>query len=316
MSFVVHTVDLREFLEGSLRERQSFSRQLGESLKNTGFVKVSGHSITPQRLDNAYQDIKRFFALPDSTKNQYVIQGSGGARGYTSFGQEHAKDNPIPDLKEFWHVGQENPPHGFDPSIYFKNLWPHETPRFKESLWGLYRDIEVCSQQLLESLELYFDLPHRHLADMVVHGNSILRLIHYPALKDRFIPGGVRASAHEDINLITLLPAATESGLELQDREGQWHAVDGLEGEIVVDAGDMLSRHVNGIIPSTTHRVVNPKSADEVRYSMPFFAHPRPEVILDCPSSLLEAGVPRKHSPIRANDFLIQRLIEIGLIKP
>jgi isopenicillin N synthase-like dioxygenase len=316
LSFVVHTVDLREFLEGSPSERQSFSRQIGESLKNTGFVKVSGHSITPQRLNHAYQDIKAFFALPEVTKNQYIVQGSGGARGYTSFGQEHAKDNPIPDLKEFWHVGQENPPDGFDPSIYFKNLWPHETPRFKESLWSLYRDLEVCSQQLLESLELYFDLTHRHLADMVVQGNSILRLIHYPALKDRFIPGGVRASAHEDINLITLLPAATESGLELQDREGHWHAVDGLEGEIVVDAGDMLSRHVNGIIPSTTHRVVNPKSPDDVRYSMPFFAHPRPEVILDCPPSLLKEGALKKYSPIRANDFLIQRLIEIGLIKP
>lgn len=316
MAFVVQTVDLREFLEGSSSERQSFSRQLGKSLKNTGFVKVSGHSITQSRLENAYRDIKTFFALPKSIKRQYIVQGSGGARGYTSFGQEHAKDNPIPDLKEFWHVGQENPPEGFDSRIYFQNLWPQETPRFRESLLDLYRDLELCSQQLLESLELYFGLSHRHLANMVVNGNSILRLIHYPALKDQFIPGGVRASAHEDINLITLLPAATESGLELQDREGRWHAVDGLEGEIVVDAGDMLSRHVNGIIPSTTHRVINPKSADEVRYSMPFFAHPRPEVVLDCPSSLLGEGVVKKHPPILANDFLIQRLIEIGLIKP
>ena len=313
-AFHVETVHLGQFSEGSAKERAEFIRVLGESLVGTGFVKVDGHKVTKARVDAAYRDIQSFFALPESTKGAYLVPGSGGARGFTAFGSEHAKDNPVGDLKEFWHIGQDNPLGGKFEGDFMPNLWPAEVATFKTNLLGLFRDLEACAETLLEAIALYLGLPERHLADMVMGGNSILRLIHYPALKERYIQGGVRASAHEDINLITLLPAATESGLELLDRDGAWHAVDGLEGEIVADAGDMLSRHVNAKIPSTTHRVVNPKSPDTVRYSMPFFCHPRPEVLLDCPEGILGPGERRMFEPITAHDFLMQRLHEIGLI--
>jgi len=314
-SFHVETVHLGQFSEGSSQDRAEFVRVLGRSLVDTGFVKVDGHKVTKARVDAAYRDIEAFFALPEAAKRAYLVPGTGGARGFTAFGSEHAKDNPVGDLKEFWHIGQDNPPGGRFEGDFMPNLWPAEVPSFKANLLGLFTDLEACAGTLLEAIALYLGLPQRHLADMVVGGNSILRLIHYPALKERYIEGGVRASAHEDINLITLLPAATESGLELLDRDGKWHAVDGLEGEIVADAGDMLSRHVNAKIPSTTHRVVNPKSPDTVRYSMPFFCHPRPEVLLDCPAEILEPGERRRFEPITAHDFLMQRLREIGLIK-
>lgn len=314
-AFHVDTVHLGQFSEGSAQERTEFVRVLGESLKHTGFVKVAGHKVTPERVAAAYRDVKAFFDLPEDVKRAYIVAGTGGARGFTAFGEEHAKDNPVGDLKEFWHVGQDNPPSGQFEGGLFPNLWPTEVPTFQSSILGLYQDLEACAGTLLEAIALYLGLPQRHLADTIVGGNSILRLIHYPALKDRYIEGGVRSSAHEDINLITLLPAATESGLQLLDRDGQWHAVDGLAGEIVADAGDMLSRHVNLKIPSTTHRVVNPASPDAVRYSMPFFCHPRPEVVLDCPESLLGPGEQKLYQPITAHDFLMQRLREIGLIK-
>lgn len=314
-AFSVGTVHLGQFTDGSPQDRADFVRVLGESLVNTGFVKVDGHKVTKARVDAAYEDIRAFFALPEATKRQYLVPGTGGARGFTAFGQEHAKDNPVGDLKEFWHIGQDNPPGGRFEGDFMPNLWPSEIPTFKANLLGLFTDLEACAGTLLEAIALYLGLPQRHLADMIVGGNSILRLIHYPALKERYIPGGVRASAHEDINLITLLPAATESGLELLDRDGNWHAVDGLEGEIVADAGDMLSRHVNARIPSTTHRVVNPTSPDAVRYSMPFFCHPRPEVVLDCPAEILQPGERKRFEPITAHDFLMQRLREIGLLK-
>ncbi|HET8901083.1 MAG TPA: 2-oxoglutarate and iron-dependent oxygenase domain-containing protein, partial [Holophagaceae bacterium] len=293
-SFQVETVHLGQFSEGSPQDRAEFVQVLGRSLVDTGFVKVDGHKVTKARVDAAYRDIEAFFALPEAAKRAYLVPGTGGARGFTAFGSEHAKDNPVGDLKEFWHIGQDNPPGGRFEGDFMPNLWPVEVPSFKANLLGLFTDLEACAGTLLEAIALYLGLPQRHLADMVVSGNSILRLIHYPALKERYIEGGVRASAHEDINLITLLPAATESGLELLDRDGKWHAVDGLEGEIVADAGDMLSRHVNAKIPSTTHRVVNPKSPDTVRYSMPFFCHPRPEVLLDCPAEILEPGERRR----------------------
>ncbi|MBK8726822.1 MAG: isopenicillin N synthase family oxygenase [Holophagaceae bacterium] len=314
-AFHVDTVHLDQFTEGNERERAEFVRILGGSLKDTGFVKVAGHRVTPADVTGAYEAARDFFALPEEVKRRYIVPDGGGARGFTPFGQEHAKDNPVGDLKEFWHVGQELPPGHELLAIYGENLWPEaEVPGFKAHTLALYRALEACAGTLLEAIALYLGLPLRALADMIADGNSILRIIHYPALKDRYLEGGVRASAHEDINLITLLPAATGSGLQLLDRDGVWHSVDGLEGEIVADAGDMLSRHVNLRIPSTTHRVVNPDSPDAVRYSMPFFCHPRPDVLLDCPDSLRAPGEPKLFEPISAHAFLLQRLREIGLI--
>ncbi len=146
---------------------------------------------------------------------------------------------------------------------------------------------------------------------MAVDGNSVLRLIHYPPLKEKFVPGGVRAAEHEDINLITLLCEGTASGLEILTRDGKWLPIDTLQGQIVVDSGDMLSRVTNEVIPATTHRVVNPKEADLERYSLPFFVHPYPECDL---TPLPETGE-AKFPPITADEFLQQRLREIGLIK-
>ncbi len=311
----VMTVHLAQFEEGSARDRVDFVRRLGDSLRDTGFVKVAGHRVEAADVQGAYAAARAFFALPEDAKRRYFVEGAGGARGFTPFGSEHAKDNPVGDLKEFWHVGQELPAGHPLQALYGDNLWPEaEVPGFKTHTLALYRALEACAGTLLEALALYLGLPERSLADMIVDGNSILRIIHYPALRDRYLQGGVRSSAHEDINLITLLPAATGAGLQLQDREGHWHAVDAEDGEIVADAGDMLSRHVNLKIPSTTHRVVNPDSPDAVRYSMPFFCHPRPEVVLDCPESLLGPGELRRFPPITAQAFLLQRLREIGLI--
>jgi isopenicillin N synthase-like dioxygenase len=314
-AFQVETVHLSQFREGSPKDRAEFIRVLGDSFRHTGFVKVAGHTVRQADVDGTYDAARAFFALPEAAKRRYFVEGGGGARGFTSFGSEHAKDNPVGDLKEFWHVGQELPVEHPLKAVYGDNLWPEaEVPGFKAHALALYRALETCAGTLLEALALYLGLPERSLADMIVEGNSILRIIHYPALKDRYIEGGVRSSAHEDINLITLLPAATDSGLQLLGRDGTWRAVDGLAGEIVADAGDMLSRHLNLKIPSTTHRVINPNDPEAVRYSMPFFCHPRPEVLLDCPDALLEPGETKRFEPITAHAFLLQRLREIGLI--
>lgn len=310
MAFDVATVHLDDFSRGSTQTRQDFVDTIGKSLVETGFVKVDGHRVTPQDIDAAYEAAKDFFALPLEAKQKYVMPK--GAGGYTPFGTEHAKDSEAIDLKEFWHVHQDVPPeHPLFPA-YGANVFPDEVPHFQPAMMRLYRDLEAAAQTLLEAIAVYLGLGERDLADMVVDGRSVLRIIHYPPLKEANVPSAVRAAAHEDINLITLLPAATETGLELLDRDGSWHPVDGLEGEIVVDAGDMLSRHVNDIIPATTHRVVNPASEDVARYSMPFFCHPRPEVLLDAPATLVGDGR-KRFEPITADDFLNQRLAEIGL---
>ncbi|CAN5591055.1 2-oxoglutarate and iron-dependent oxygenase domain-containing protein [soil metagenome] len=310
MAIDVATVHLDDFSRGPAATRDEFVSTLGQSLVDTGFVKVDGHRVTPQDIEAAYAAARDFFALPAEAKGAYVLPK--GAGGYTPFGTEHAKDSEAIDLKEFWHFHQDVPPDHRLFADYGANVFPAEVPHFQPAMLRLYRDLEAAAQTLLEAIATYLGLPERDLADMVIDGRSVLRIIHYPPLRQANVPGAVRAAAHEDINLITLLPAATESGLELLDRNGEWYPVDGLEGELVVDAGDMLSRHVNLKIPSTTHRVVNPETDDVARYSMPFFCHPRPEVVLDAPPALV--GDDEKHSPpITADEFLDERLAEIGL---
>ncbi len=310
MGIDVATVHLDDYSQGSGATRDEFVSTLGASLVGTGFVKVDGHRVRPADVDAAYAAARDFFALPTEAKEVYVLPK--GAGGYTPFGTEHAKDSEAIDLKEFWHVHQDLAPDHALFATYGANVFPEEVPHFRPAMLALYRDLEAAAQTLLEAIAVYLGLPERHLADMVVDGRSVLRIIHYPPRRDANAPGAVRAAAHEDINLITLLPAATEAGLELLDRNGSWHPVDGLEGELVVDAGDMLSRHVNLKIPSTTHRVVNPEADDLPRCSMPFFCHPRPDVVLDAPPALV--GSDKKHfPPITADEFLNERLVEIGL---
>ncbi|MEN9265618.1 MAG: 2OG-Fe(II) oxygenase family protein, partial [Thermostichales cyanobacterium BF4_bins_65] len=230
-----------------------------------------------------------------------------GQRGYTCFGKEHAKDNPYPDLKEFWHIGREGSP-------YLSNLWPTEVPRFRSVFVELYRQLDVCGSYLLQACAMYLREPVNLLADMAMGGNSVLRVIHYPPIPLTAHPASIRAAAHEDINFITLLCEATAPGLELLQRDGTWLPIHTLPGQIIVDTGDMLQHLTNGLFRSTTHRVVNPDNDREQRFSMPFFIHPRPEVDLTpLPSCVAQTGGIPKYPPLTAGEFLEIRLKEIGL---
>ena len=148
----------------------------------------------------------------------------------------------------------------------------------------------------------------------MAQGNSILRLLHYPPQESAPPAGSVRAAAHEDINVITLLLGAEEAGLEVLHRSGRWLAVNPPPGALVINCGDMLQRLTAGILPSTTHRVVNPppERARFSRYSMPFFLHFAPDVLIEpLPSCAGDHAEPA----ITAHDFLMQRLREIGLVR-
>jgi isopenicillin N synthase-like dioxygenase len=310
-------VNLAHYRTGTPRERARFVQVFGDALKEFGFVSVEAHGVDQGLIRRTYSDVERFFQLPEDVKRCYVVPGGAGQRGYTGYGQEHARNRTVGDLKEFWHVGRELPsthPH-FSPH-YGPNLWPEEVPSFRTNTVALFNALDEAAAVMLHALADYFGVARTTFSAMAQDGNSILRLIHYPPLKERFIPGGVRAAEHEDINLITLLCEGTASGLELLTRDGEWIPVDTLRGQIVVDSGDMLSRVTNNVIPSTTHRVVNPKSANEdtTRYSMPFFVHPYPNCVLE-PLPITERTDFPMMPPITADAFLQQRLREIGLIK-
>lgn len=309
----VPELSLLSYVNGTDQDQIKFVDQLFTGIKDYGFIILKDHIIDQSKVDNAYEFVHEFFALTDEVKAKYSGKEIGGQRGYTSFGQEHAKDNPHPDLKEFWHVGREvDDAHRFS-KYYPKNFWPTEVPEFKKALSELYSAMDQTSEVLLHALGRALDVPEDFFKNMIHEGNSVLRLIHYPPVAEDANPKSVRAAAHGDINLITLLVGATDDGLQLLDRDDTWLDVQTSPGQIVVDAGDMLSRISNEVIPATIHRVINPNNSRSRRYSMPFFVHPHPEAMLECIPSCRGTG--EKYTPISSHDFLMERLQQIGLTK-
>lgn len=282
--------------------------RLGDSFRRTGFAVIEGHGIPQDLIDEAWRVVQAFFALPDAVKRRYHVAGGAGQRGYTPFGIETAKGASLSDLKEFWHVGRDLPAGHRFAEVMSPNLWPDDSlPAFRPALQALFAALEETGRRVLSAIAVHLNQPVDFFDSPIADGNSILRLLHYPPVSPD--ADAVRAGAHEDINVITLLLGAEEAGLQLLSRDGEWLEVPATSGSLVVNVGDMLQRQTGGQLPSTTHRVVNPAPERRhiPRYSMPFFLHYRPDW-------LIEPLVPNADMPpITANDFLLQRLAEIKL---
>jgi isopenicillin N synthase-like dioxygenase len=309
----VPTLSLMSYVEGSKTDQIKFIEQLYKGIKDYGFIILKDHNVSEELLHKAYEVQEKFFRLPTESKLKYSGI-AGGQRGYTPFGKEHAKDAKVMDLKEFWHVGRQVTANHPYKKYYPDNIWPdQEVPGFREVFSEIYSSLEVSGKAMLQALTFPLEVDIEYFDRMVQDGNSILRLLHYPPIPEGVDPRCIRAAPHEDINLITILPAATQSGLQLKDRDGKWLDVVSDWGTLIVDAGDMLARATNDVIPSTTHQVINAaNSKNESRFSMPFFMHPNPEAILSCIPSCRGSGA--QYPDITAHEFLMQRLREIGLI--
>jgi isopenicillin N synthase-like dioxygenase len=307
----IPTLDIQRFDT----DRDAFVAELGAAYREWGFAGIRGHGIPHDLIDGAYDAFVRFFALPDDVKKRYHIPGGGGARGYTPFGVETAKDSKHFDLKEFWHVGREVRDQKYV-DVMPANVWPDEVPEFRERALALYGALDALGSRVLSALALHIDLPEHYFADKTDNGNSILRPIHYPPITADDIPN-VRAGAHEDINLITLLVGASAAGLEVKSKQGEWVPYTSQGDTIVVNIGDMLQRLTNHVYPSTTHRVVNPPGdqARKPRYSTPFFLHPNPDFVIDVLPGCVTADNPSRYpEPITAQGYLEERLREIKLM--
>lgn len=312
----IPAVDLNDFVNGTAEQKAQFVDKLGKAYEDIGFVAVRNHLIDEKTQEDLYRWVKAFFDLDETTKRKYEIDGLAGQRGYTSFGREHAKGSNAGDLKEFWHFGQEVEDGDPIKAEYPDNVTVAELPEFNRAGKQAYRDFENTGRYMLRALALYLGLDETYFDSRIKNGNSILRPIHYPPITGE-PKSAVRAGQHEDINLITLLIGASADGLEVLNKKGEWVAVTALPDHIVVNVGDMLERHTNGKLRSTTHRVVNPPREKWAtpRYSIPFFLHPRSDMRLDCLPSCVPAGEQPQWAPITAGAFLDERLAEIGLKK-
>ncbi len=302
----------------SLHDRRtdpaSFTRSMCKSYERYGFAVVRDHGLDAEMIARALEATKAFFALPEALKRRYHVEGGGGQRGYVPFGVEAAKGAAKVDLKEFWHVGRDLPAgHHFRAQMP-DNLWPAEIPTFQHDVYALFAALDAIGGELLQSIALFLSLHEDFFLGAVRDGNSILRLLHYPPTPPN--PEGVRAAAHEDINVITLLLGAEEAGLQLLTREGAWLDVNPPEGALVVNIGDMLQRLTNHVLPSTSHRVVNPapERAHLPRYSIPFFLHFAPDYVIETLPSCVTTDNPSRYpTPITAQNYLLERLREIRL---
>ena len=298
------------------RPLNEVAEEIGRSFEEYGFAVIRDHGIPQDLIDRAEEMSKAFFALPEDVKRAYHIPGGGGARGYTPFGTEKAKDAKVHDLKEFWHVGRELPAGHPLAEYMADNVWPSEVDGFRETFSELYSAFEKAGGRVLEAIAIHLGLPRDFFAATVEDGNSVMRLLRYPPLEGEEAEGAIRAAAHGDINTITLLLGAEEAGLELLTADGEWKAVAPPEGALVVNIGDMLDRLTNHRLKSTQHRVVNPRgeAAYRARYSMPFFLHFRPDYVIETLPGCIDPQRPEDHpEPISSHEFLLQRLREINL---
>ncbi len=302
----IPTLDLRRLDT----DPDAFAAELGASYRRFGFCCFDHHGIPPELIGAAYADFARFFALPADAKARCTVRTpGGGGRGYVGFRVETARTSTIPDLKEFFHIGREDDP------VLPPNVWPGQVEGFRTHATALFQAMEAAGGRVLTAIARDLGLAPDFFAGVVDHGDSILRALHYPPIDPEHLPA-VRAEAHEDISLVTLLVGATASGLEILTREGSWLPVQAEPGTLVVNVGDMMQRLTNRAYPSTTHRVVNPRgaAAGQSRYSMPFFLAPNMEHRIATLPGCIGAEGDLFPEPITAGDYLAERLREIRLL--
>jgi len=313
----IPSLDLNNFTKGSAESKKAFVSDLGQAYNSIGFVAIKGHYLTNELSDMLYKAVKQFFDLPMKVKKSYEDAALAGQRGYTSKGREQAKGHDVPDLKEFYQVGQFVEANHPLSSEYPDNLWPEEIPELATIAKEVYQQLEKTGFEMLRAIALYLELPENYFDEKVKDGNSILRAIHYPPIEnpDALPEGAVRAAEHGDINLITLLMGASADGLEVLRRDGEWIPITALPDQLVVNVGDMLARLTNNKLKSTIHRVVNPlkEKMKSSRYSIPFFMHPKSDMDLSCLASCISDDNRKGYEDMTAGEFLSERLAEIGL---
>ena len=249
---------------------------LSSALEDHGFFSITDHGLSKELLDKCYSSSIDFFNLDSDLKDAYNSKLSKGARGYTPFGKETALGETTPDMKEFWHHGPAID-DSFDSRIV-PNIDVVEIPEFNSQFDELFDDLNILGMKVLSAIAVILHKEPNFFDAWVTKGNSLLRLLHYPPVSD---PSNIyRARAHADINLITLLVGAEESGLEVKNSDGNWVPIEAKSKSIVCNIGDMMQLVTRQKLKSTPHRVVDHNASGSSRSSMPFFRHPAPTIML------------------------------------
>lgn len=302
-------LDVQELLTPSAEP--NFVQRLGDAFLQVGFFAVVNHDVPLELFNEVYSEAARFFALEDSLKRRYERPATRGTRGYAVFAPRGSAPGTEPEWKEGWTCGRELAPDDPNAAV-FGNPWPAEAAGFQAKLSALYRALEGCAMSLLDACSLFLELPRPHFRGMSSGANSIMRILHYPALLKEVPLPATRTRAHEDLNLLTLLGASTEDGLELQRVDGSWEAIKLPPGSLVVNAGHLMHQATAGLFQSRPHRVMSREPIRASRLSIPFFVHARQDAELRPPAVCLrKAGLSSDGSAMSAGEFFSARLKDV-----
>jgi isopenicillin N synthase-like dioxygenase len=307
----ISVLDLGDLVSDDTERQGRFIDAVGSALSDTGFLVLENHGVSSRLVARTYSLAERFFDLPESVKSAYEQPALLGTRGYTVFRPDGAEGAALdPEWKESWNCGPELPLGGAFASTYPPNRWPGEVRGFRGAVSQLYDVLEACAMRILDACSLYIDEPWRRFRDQIAWGNSLLRVLHYPAPRGP-AAACLRVRGHEDLSLITLLCAPTEDGLEVLTPEGRWQEVKARPGAIVVSSGQMMHHVTSGLFRSAEHRVVTPPSVCRSRYTIAFFVQPRAEVDLTpTPECVRRMGAPADAPAVTAGEFFRLRLRE------
>ncbi|RLV58808.1 isopenicillin N synthase family oxygenase [Parashewanella curva] len=261
-----------------------------ESLHKIGFGVLRNHPINQDLVETIYKEWHAFFSTEEKYNFRFNVETQDGF--FPAEVSETAKGHTVKDIKEYFHVYP----------------WGQMPDSLRENIMAYYNKANEFAEELLGWIEKYSPSEvaehYTQALSSMVHESTqtLLRVLHYPPMKGDEEQGAIRAAAHEDINLITILPAANEPGLQVKDKDGDWQDVPSDFGNIIINIGDMLQEASGGYFPSTSHRVINPEGQDKTksRISLPLFLHPKPEVVLS--------------DRYTAKEYLMERLKELGVI--
>ena len=269
---------------------QDSAKRFVASLRETGFGVLSNHPINKELVETIYTQWQAFFNSAE--KQDFLFKAETHDGFFPASISETAKGHSVKDIKEYYHVYP----------------WGRIPEHLKENILKYYQEANALAAELLDWVEQHTpaDVAVNYsiaLPKMIENSHkTLLRILHYPPMSGNEEIGAIRAAAHEDINLLTVLPAASEPGLQVKTQTGEWLDVPSDFGNIIINIGDMLQEASNGYFPSTTHRVINPEGMDRSRsrISLPLFLHPKPEVVLS--------------ERYTADSYLMERLRELGVI--
>ncbi|MBO1541345.1 2-oxoglutarate and iron-dependent oxygenase domain-containing protein [Pseudomonas sp. OA65] len=290
---------------------QGVAEQIDRACRQWGFFYIKGHPISPARIAEVQGNAQRFFALPVEEKLKIDITQTRHHRGYGAVATEQLDPTKPSDLKETFDMGLHLPAD--HPEVLAEK--PLRGPNRHPDLMGWetlmeqhYRDMQALAQTLLRAMTLALGIERDFFDTRFNEPVSVLRLIHYPPRDTASCAEQQGAGAHTDYGCITLLYQDAAGGLQVRNVNGQWIDAPPIDGTFVVNLGDMMARWSNDRYLSTPHRVISPLGVD--RYSMPFFAEPHPDTLIQCLPGCQDDAHPPKYPTTTCAEFLLSRFAD------